>query len=166
MVGSDLPTLPADHIRQAIDAVDPQTVVLGPTEDGGYYLMALATDIDSGLATVPDLFSGVRWSTSETLVDTRAAAENSGLRVAVVPAWYDVDDESGLARLRTELAAQPGDVSTSATAKSWGSWGDGGWSLNSGVVDQEPHDPLHLVPSDHRFVHRDLVCILKITPDR
>ena len=41
MVGSDVPTLPVDHVRQAIDAVNSQTVVLGPTTDGGYYLMAL-----------------------------------------------------------------------------------------------------------------------------
>lgn len=129
MVGSDLPTLPADHIRQAIDAVDPQTVVLGPTEDGGYYLMALATDIDAGLATVPDLFSGVRWSTSKTLADTRAAAQDLGLRVAVVPSWYDVDDENGLARLRTALAAQSGHVRAPATAKVLGELG----GRNAGV---------------------------------
>ena len=116
MIGSDLPTLPAGHLRYAINTADTQTVVLGPTEDGGYYLMALATDTEAELATVPDLFSGIRWSSSQTLADTRAAAQRAGLRVAVAPSWYDVDDEEGLTRLRAELAEQSGRARAPATA--------------------------------------------------
>ena len=103
MVGSDLPTLPMDHIRRALDELDPGTnkVVLGPAEDGGYYLMALARR--GGGADVPDLFSGIRWSTAETLSDTAAAATREGLDVRLVPTWHDVDDEAGLARLCQEL---------------------------------------------------------------
>ena len=107
VIGSDLPTLPIEHIRQAIDAVDPQTVVLGPAEDGGYYLIALATTGTSD-ATVPDLFSNVRWSTAETLDDTWAAAATAELRVELLPPWYDVDDEEGLERLRAEIGEHSG----------------------------------------------------------
>ena len=102
MVGSDLPTVPVFHIRDAIRKVEAGNVVLGPAEDGGYYLMALAgADSDGG--GVPDLFTGIRWSTSSAFDDTRAAAERAGLRVELVPTWYDVDDEKGLTRLRAEL---------------------------------------------------------------
>ena len=124
MVGSDLPTLPVDYIRQAIDAVNSQTVVLGPTTDGGYYLMALAGHAEGGVATVPDLFSNVRWSTPEALADTCAAAQGEGLHVVVVPSWYDVDDEAGLTRLRTELADPSDHAKAPATAKTLEALGD------------------------------------------
>ena len=102
MIGSDLPTIPVFHIRDAIRQVEAGNVVLGPAEDGGYYLIAL----EGGSAEqngVPDLFSDVRWSTPHAFDDTRAAAERLGLQVELVPTWYDVDDETGLTRLRAEL---------------------------------------------------------------
>ena len=103
MVGSDLPTLPAGHIRQALDRVAPGTAVLGPSEDGGYYLIALAAPTPD--APLPDLFSGIRWSTAAALDDTLAAARRAGVRVVLVPGWRDVDDAAGLARLRADLEA-------------------------------------------------------------
>ena len=115
MVGSDLPTLPAEHIRQALEQVAPGTAVLGPSDDGGYYLIALAAP-DPG-AAVPDLFSGIRWSTASALEDTRAAAGRADLRVVLVPRWRDVDDAAGLARLRTELAAASGRARAPETAR-------------------------------------------------
>ena len=115
MIGSDLPTLPMSHIRQAVDRIEAQTVVLGPSEDGGYYLMALAAP---GLgAHIPDLFSGIRWSTPSTFDDTRAAAEREGFRVELVPPWYDVDDQQGLSRLRSELDDEAGQDRAPATTR-------------------------------------------------
>ena len=101
LIGSDLPTLPPDNVRHAISAVSPNAVVLGPSDDGGYYLIALAAP-PAGMP-IPDLFSGIRWSTPSALDDTRAAAARAGLDVVLVPGWHDVDDAAGLARLRTEL---------------------------------------------------------------
>ena len=115
MVGSDLPTLPAGHIRQALERVSPGTTVLGPSDDGGYYLIALAAP-EPG-APVPDLFTDVRWSTASALEDTRTAAGRAGLRVVLVPGWRDVDEAAGLARLRTELAAGTGRVRAPVTAR-------------------------------------------------
>ena len=115
MVGSDLPTLPAGHIRQALEQVAPGTAVLGPSEDGGYYLLALAAPATD--APLPDLFSGIRWSTASALEDTLAAARRAGLRVALVPRWRDVDDAAGLARLRADLAAPAGRERAPATAR-------------------------------------------------
>ena len=116
IVGSDLPTLPVTLISRAIDAVDPQTVVLGPAEDGGYYLIALAS-ARGDAANVPDLFSNIRWSTAEALDDTWAAAVGAGLRVELLPEWYDVDDEDGLTRLQTDLAGQEGKARAPATER-------------------------------------------------
>ena len=101
MIGSDLPSLPPGHVSRAIDRVSPGRVVLGPSEDGGYYLIALAAP-PAGMP-VPDLFSGIRWSTPSVLDDTRAAAGRAGLGVVLVPGWHDVDDAAGLARLRSDL---------------------------------------------------------------
>ena len=108
MIGSDLPTLPIEHIRQAIDAVDSQTVILGPAEDGGYYLIALASDSSANDVTVPNLFSDIKWSSPETLDDTWAAALRAGLQIELLPSWYDVDDAEGLERLRAELRSESG----------------------------------------------------------
>lgn len=106
MVGSDLPTLPMSHVAQAIDQASPGRVVLGPSEDGGYYLIALGAPKPGD--PVPDLFQNIRWSTSSALDDTYAAASRIGLQIARVPAWHDVDDSAGLETLRAELMTEEG----------------------------------------------------------
>jgi uncharacterized protein len=100
LIGSDLPTLPRAHLVHAFQrlGVPGRAAVLGPSEDGGYYLMGLRND-----GPIPDLFSNVRWSTRHAMDDTVSAAERCGLAVHLVPAWYDVDDEEGLRRLREDL---------------------------------------------------------------
>jgi len=108
IIGSDLPTLPSRHVADALDRLGAGNarVVLGPASDGGYYLIGLAAE--SGDAPVPDLFTGIRWSTEWTRADTVAAADRLGLTVDEVDGWYDVDDEAGFARLRAELATEAG----------------------------------------------------------
>ncbi len=117
MVGSDLPTLPAQRVVDALDRLraSDDRVVLGPANDGGYYLIGLATR--TGDTTVPDLFTGIRWSTEWACADTVAAAHRCGLRVDLVGDWYDVDDEAGLTRLRAELAMEDGARRAPATKK-------------------------------------------------
>ena len=116
MVGSDLPTLPVAHITAAVEQLDESSVVLGPAEDGGYYLIALSRS-KAAPSRVPDVFSGVRWSTPSTLDDTKAAAARAGLAVKLVPPWHDVDDPDGLDRLREELRDPAGRERAPATAK-------------------------------------------------
>lgn len=102
LIGSDLPTLPVRVLRTAVARlrVPGRRIVLGPTEDGGYYLLGLGRPRHG---EVPDLFTGVRWSTRFALGDTLARAAAAGWPVALLPVWYDVDDEVGLARLRRVL---------------------------------------------------------------
>jgi len=72
--------------------------VLGPCEDGGYYLIGLA-------APQPALFEGIPWSTDAVLALTVEKARQRDLSVHLLPAWFDVDTEPDLRRLRVALAA-------------------------------------------------------------
>lgn len=103
-IDSDTPTLPLGFLQEALDLVMMPgiDVVLGPTEDGGYYLI--------GLRTVHrELFEAMAWSTSQVLLETIRRADAKGLRVACLPPWYDIDTPDDLARLQTALAASNGD---------------------------------------------------------
>ena len=117
MVGSDLPTLPAERVVDALDRLraSDDRVVLGPANDGGYYLIGLAAR--TGDAAVPDLFAGIRWSTEWARADTLRAADRCGLTVDLLGDWYDVDDAASLTRLRGELATQDGARRAPATKK-------------------------------------------------
>ncbi len=102
MIGSDLPTLPARHITEAVMRLDRNTVVLGPSEDGGYYLIGLA--LAGPEILIPEVFNNISWSSSSAFKDTAAAVDRAGLTLELVPTWYDVDSNEDLARLRTDLA--------------------------------------------------------------
>ena len=93
LIGSDLPSLPAAYLRDAIQALARGAeVTLGAAEDGGFYLIGLS-------APHREIFSGIRWSGSEVLEQTQARAQAAGLRVSTVPTWYDVDAPADLQRL-------------------------------------------------------------------
>jgi rSAM/selenodomain-associated transferase 1 len=101
IMNSDGPTLPIDYLRRAfIELAAGAEVVLGPSTDGGYYLIGLSQP-------APRLLREVRMSTSQVLADTLALAHEEQLRVAVLPAWYDVDDAASLSRLIAELNTAP-----------------------------------------------------------
>ncbi len=99
VMDSDSPTLPAAYLGQAFAHLDdPATdVVLGPCDDGGYYLIGVKEPCAS-------LFD-VTMSTPAVLRQTLAAAEAAGRRAALLPTWYDVDTAQEVERLRAELAA-------------------------------------------------------------
>ncbi len=97
VLGTDSPNLPLAYIEAAFQSLEDHDVVLGPAEDGGYYLIGLN-------AYHSFLFEGIPWSTSETLSATLEAASRHDLTVKTLPIWYDVDDDSTLTRLRDELA--------------------------------------------------------------
>ena len=101
LVGSDLPTLPRSYLNKAVEKLQQNTVILGPSSDGGYYLIALT--LPEPDANMPDLFSDIRWSTEFALEDTKAAAVRAGYQVTLLPEWYDVDDAKGLQKLQREF---------------------------------------------------------------
>jgi len=102
-IDSDTPTLPTDFLRQALDLVATPTidVVLGPCDDGGYYLIGMRR-------AWPALFERMPWSTADVLPETIRRAEAKGLRVGCLPTWFDVDTPGDLARLMASLAETDG----------------------------------------------------------
>ena len=102
-LGSDSPTLPAGFVAEAFSRLDDETVdvVLGPTDDGGYYLIGWKE-------RHPQLVRGVEMSTSRVLCDTLARAAAAEICVSQVAGWYDVDEPADLERLEGDLRT-PGD---------------------------------------------------------
>ncbi len=98
LLGSDSPTVPLEYVGQAFKEMVDREVVLGPAEDGGYYLIGCST-------LVPELFQSIDWGTDRVLSQSKDALANANREFALLPAWYDVDSEKDLARLRTELKA-------------------------------------------------------------
>jgi uncharacterized protein len=100
-VDSDSPTLPMAYLVEAATVLSGATcdVVLGPCEDGGYYLVGLRYP-------QPALFEGIPWSTDAVFAMTLEKARARGLSVHVLPQWFDVDTEADLRRLYTHMAAR------------------------------------------------------------
>lgn len=97
-VASDVPTLPVSHVTQAFErlADDTVDVVLGPSEDGGYHLIAWKRPH-------PRLVREVQMSTPKVLKDTLDLAAADRVRVALLPGWHDVDVPADLDRLEVEV---------------------------------------------------------------
>lgn len=104
-IDSDTPTLPPLYLKQAIDLIATPGVdlVLGPSEDGGYYLIGLRK-------LYRDLFEDMAWSTAEVMPETIRRAETQGLRVACLPTWFDIDTADDLERLQVSLKNSEGDA--------------------------------------------------------
>ena len=98
IVGTDVPSLPLDHYKQALALLDTHDVVLGPALDGGYYLIGLKRPR-------PELFAGIAWSTDRVLAATQEKAASLGLKLALIPSWRDVDSVDDLQALIDASAA-------------------------------------------------------------
>ena len=97
LVGSDVPQLSVDRVARAFTLLaDGAPVVLGPAEDGGYYLVG-ARD------RVPAIFGDIAWGTSAVLDETLAAAERASIPVDLIEPTYDIDTVADLDRLRQEI---------------------------------------------------------------
>ncbi len=99
-IGADSPTLPHLFIDTAIHslAAAQSDITLGPTDDGGFYLVGLRRH-------APGLFQNVAWSTPQTYAQAAHNAARLGLRLLELQPWYDVDTPADLERLRAELFA-------------------------------------------------------------
>jgi uncharacterized protein len=98
VLNSDSPTLPTSLLVETAEVLSHpgDRAVLGPSTDGGYYLLGLK-------ARHRRLFEEVTWSTDQVAEQTLARAAEIGLSVHLLPAWYDVDDAQSLSVLYGEL---------------------------------------------------------------
>lgn len=97
VVGSDVPDLAAGHVEAALLALQAHALAVGPSPDGGYWL------IGASRPPPPDLFRDVRWSSPHTMADTLANA--SGVSVERLMLLEDVDDEDAWLRHRRGSAS-------------------------------------------------------------
>lgn len=111
-LGADSPTLDPAWIADAIVALDSHDVVIGQTEDGGYYLIGLRGGVEG-------IFEGIPWSTDRVTRATLERAAALGLRVHQLPVWYDVDD---VPSLRRALADGAGYLPESITVPAFRGW--------------------------------------------
>jgi len=98
LIGSDSPTLPTRLVEQAFDVLQHHDIVLGPSCDGGYYLIGVKSHL-------PAMFSGIDWSTERVLQQTldRIGKAYPRVEVQLLEEWYDVDSLGDIRRLHTEL---------------------------------------------------------------
>lgn len=102
VVGSDHPSLPPSHLRRIVDRLESRDVVIGPSEDGGYYAVGIRRD---GWPAAKALFLAIPWSTPDVLGETLDRARAAGIDVELAPTWYDVDTPEDLERLRRDAPA-------------------------------------------------------------
>jgi rSAM/selenodomain-associated transferase 1 len=96
VIGSDCIELSAGIFAETWKALAADDVVIGPTEDGGYYLLALRD-------RHPGLFHGIAWSTGDVFAQTRQQAVAAGLRVHLLPRLHDVDTGDDWQRARARM---------------------------------------------------------------
>ena len=99
-IGADTPNLPAEYLVHARQALATADAVLGPSLDGGFYLI--------GLKECPmGVLDGIQWSHSTTLASTMAKLDQFGLKTVLIDPWFDVEGPDDLERLRRQLAENP-----------------------------------------------------------
>jgi rSAM/selenodomain-associated transferase 1 len=105
LIGADTPHLPSGNLQQAVDALsqsgNANRLVLGPSDDGGYYLIGLRRE---SAGRLPALLDGMVWSTPDVFAETAVRAAAAGLDLILLPRCYDIDTPPDLIRLRTELS--------------------------------------------------------------
>lgn len=109
-VGADLLLLTTDHIDEALECLRRRDAVLGPSDDGGFYLLAMH-DCPQGL------LADLAWSNEETCEQTARRLEAHGMSIGRIRSLFDVDTISELERLRDELDHVP--VEIAAHTRSW-----------------------------------------------
>ncbi len=96
LIGTDCPELTPEIITAALNTLHHRQAVIGPAKDGGYYLIGLSTP-------VPELFSGITWSTGSVLRETEEKLQKQGTNYALLPVLSDVDTLEDLLNLEKGL---------------------------------------------------------------
>jgi len=100
IIGSDCPTIAASDIETALQALDDADVVIGPAEDGGYYLIGARRPVRS-------IFEGISWSTEKVLRETTARVEEAGLTLELLDVKSDIDSYDDLERYYASVKDRP-----------------------------------------------------------
>ena len=98
-VGADSPTLPIDYVEHAFTALEAHDVVIGPAQDGGYYLIG-------GSLQELAIFDDIPWSSTRVLEVTIECVQKASARLALLPPWYDVDTAADWATLCADVRAK------------------------------------------------------------
>lgn len=102
-VGSDSPTLPISYISQAIRLLDSRDTVIGPSTDGGYYLIGFSAEALA--TTVLHVFKEIAWSTADVFQQTVTRIHEAKVTLGLLPPWYDIDTPEDLAFLHAHIAS-------------------------------------------------------------
>lgn len=98
IIGTDSPTLPTPYIKEAFYALRNVPIVIGPTFDGGYYLIGLSQ-------FTGEIFDGIAWGAATVFCQTIERIKKLNLEFHLLPPWYDIDTPSDLLFLRSHLLA-------------------------------------------------------------
>lgn len=115
VIGTDSPTLPASFIGSAFEHLrdNANSLVIGPTDDGGYYLIGMSHPETR-------LFRKISWSTGRVFEQTVARAkEIPDVRILELPSWYDVDEPADITRLIAEFEKDEGARLTAPETFQW-----------------------------------------------
>jgi len=94
VIGTDSPDLPEDYLYQAQTALAGHDVVIGPSQDGGYYLIGFQKE-----TFLPEAFEDIDWSTERVFHQTKARMNENRRSLHVLPTWFDIDTRSDLGPL-------------------------------------------------------------------
>lgn len=97
VLGSDSPTVPPEVIHEAFEDLETRKVVIGPAEDGGYYLLGCSE-------WIPELFQNIGWGTPAVFEQTMAIVKEHNVTASTLIPWYDIDRSEDLDKLRQEIA--------------------------------------------------------------
>ena len=100
-VGSDSPTLPIQYVERALDLLESRDIVIGPSIDGGYYLIGFSKHGAS--VSIPTIFEEITWSTNAVFRQTLGKTQEINVRLGLLPPWYDVDTPAELQLLQDHL---------------------------------------------------------------
>jgi hypothetical protein len=87
LIGSDSPDLPVRQMNDAFDKLDSADLVLGPSTDGGYYLIGCKQH-----SLCPSIFHNIHWSTANVYLETVKRIDEARLKYAQLPQWADIDE--------------------------------------------------------------------------
>lgn len=97
LIGADSPDLPVSFIKEAFIKLDSFDLVIGPSEDGGYYLIGMNKPFD-------DIFKNIKWGYNNVFKDTISIANNAGIRYFLLSEWYDIDDNTHFKKWKDSIA--------------------------------------------------------------